>query len=124
MGRKLIFRTLVLALAIGLATQVLFGQVLCDLLTAMPCCMGDERTTAPPVPTSTNACCFIAAPEVTSNFLAVSKTTSDQSPHTPTVSGLAEHVVISPAAAPEIPHDLQFLPSPFNRPEKLSTFRI
>jgi hypothetical protein len=122
MMSKLSVRILISAFALILGTQVLFGQVLCDLQTSMPCCPSNQDPAMPPAPDTT--CCVISAPETGSQFTVAPKAGPDLS-----------DLKIFPARAenlspcPVISHSVEFLSwhclqYPFDSPEKLSVFRI
>jgi|GEM_PF-3616647 len=71
MSKKSLIRILIVVFVLSFGTQLLFGEVVCDLFRAMPCCDGDQVPVAPRAPASTNQCCVITAPETSNNFTGV-----------------------------------------------------
>jgi hypothetical protein len=72
-------RILITLFAVAMATQVLYGQIICDLMVSMPCCMGDMSPKAPMTPSSTCDHCLVLAPPAAGNFVLESKYTPDRS---------------------------------------------
>lgn len=121
---RLSVRILITAFVLMLGTQVLFGQVLCDLQTSMPCCPSSQDSQIPPAPATGTDCCVISAPETGNHFTVDPKAGSDLS-DLKALPTREEGLDPYPAVSDSVEFiSCYSLLCPYDSPEKLSVFRI
>lgn len=120
-------RILITLIAMAMATQVLYGQIICDLMASMPCCMSDTAPTTPSHPVNPCDECVVSAPISTSAVILESTFASNHSGQAlPTLHPEAKAQVAGSSSAGLFPSETSnpsLLPT-YNTPETLSTFRI